>query len=949
MRSVLRADGALTLSATDRVVLLRKWLPGAGGALAWEHALGAPPAGSAVRNASLALTETLAAVALGGQVHVFDARDGKALAAPATGGRRVATLAAAETGKGDVFALAVPAAAAGGGSWVSEEAALLRIAAGGAVETLATYAVKDDKPRVDAGAAVVVVAGDGAAATVVAASPSGAHVHVFGSGCATGGGKRLSLKQLLPEGAAAHVSGVEAVVDPAGASAAAAFVRLALAGGGSLVLAVPAPAPTSAEAAVDASGDVATKGGAAARGACTAQAVSFSAAAAADGAVAYAAVTWAGVSHLLQVASAPSTGAVTTLAGVAFPGADGAVVVSPSALGGGADASKATINVPSPLSVAQLATLSASGAGAVGPIVAAFPLPFTKAADAGAASSSGSGGKATVRMLATTGAGHVLSFQDATTPGGASAFSSKVVWGGAQGDACVTQVLSVDVPRAGSAGAAGGDGGAGGGIASDPALGFGARLASQLQGAAVALPAAVPAALAAARDAATRALNAALLPFGRRVGGGSAGSGAANAITPGVSLGGLEKLLVMRTRLGGGGSSACAAVGAGGSGVTGVLKGVAFESGAERWSLALPASPAVRQAAAAGGGAHVDSTAVLSRPRPIQAQPAEVMLVEHAGGVTGVTWVNAHTGAVTAAVAYTAAAPLARVIRSPVLHTASHREVFVLLHADGSAAAVPGGADVAAALASVSADFVAVDLQADGAGESVVGLAFTPAAAAPVAAAAAGGAPTVPLLNVSVARLWAVRVVGGADAAAPTADERVLAMTSVAAGGAGGVVSSELVAAASGGAKSDSLQAERLIQEALAAAAADGEGGGGLGVGAGARPVQILGDDSLLLKYVNPHLVAVVAGAPGPTAGGFERGRYGGAAPAAAPAAAAGLTLFLIDGVTGRVLHTRRHGGASGPCALTRHDNWVVYTYWNARARRPEVASAALYEGAIDT
>ena len=123
---------------------------------------------------------------------------------------------------------------------------------------------------------------------------------------------------------------------------------------------------------------------------------------------------------------------------------------------------------------------------------------------------------------------------------------------------------------------------------------------------------------------------------------------------------------------------------------------------------------------------------------------------------------------------------------------------------------------------------------------------------------------------------------------------------------------------------------------------------------------QILGDDSLLLKYLNPHLIVVITGLAGPVAAAGERavidaharavlpaiGAPGAASSDASPAAP--LTVRLIDGVTGRVLHVQRHAGASGPVSLVRHEHWVVCTYWNARLRRPEVATMALFEGALE-
>jgi len=83
-------------------------------------------------------------------------------------------------------------------------------------------------------------------------------------------------------------------------------------------------------------------------------------------------------------------------------------------------------------------------------------------------------------------------------------------------------------------------------------------------------------------------------------------------------------------------------------------------------------------------------------------------------------------------------------------------------------------------------------------------------------------------------------------------------------------------------------------------------------------PAEILGDDSLLLKYLNPHLVAVV------TEGAL-------AAPNNASDASTALYVSLVDTVSARVLHRVQHVTASGPASIVMSENWVVYSYWNTK------------------
>lgn len=97
-------------------------------------------------------------------------------------------------------------------------------------------------------------------------------------------------------------------------------------------------------------------------------------------------------------------------------------------------------------------------------------------------------------------------------------------------------------------------------------------------------------------------------------------------------------------------------------------------------------------------------------------------------------------------------------------------------------------------------------------------------------------------------------------------------------------------------------------------------------------PVTIRGDDSLLVKYVNPHLLAVVSVARG---------------CATADDSVDTLAVTVIDTVSGRVRARVRHRTACGPSYAVLADNWVVYSYWNAKARRAELGSLALYEGTL--
>jgi ER membrane protein complex subunit 1 len=64
-----------------------------------------------------------------------------------------------------------------------------------------------------------------------------------------------------------------------------------------------------------------------------------------------------------------------------------------------------------------------------------------------------------------------------------------------------------------------------------------------------------------------------------------------------------------------------------------------------------------------------------------------------------------------------------------------------------------------------------------------------------------------------------------------------------------------------------------------------------------------------------------------------------GAAEGADATAGSTLTLWLVDTVSGRLLHRLQHQGAAGPVHCVVSENNVVCTHWSAKARRTEVSA----------
>jgi len=57
------------------------------------------------------------------------------------------------------------------------------------------------------------------------------------------------------------------------------------------------------------------------------------------------------------------------------------------------------------------------------------------------------------------------------------------------------------------------------------------------------------------------------------------------------------------------------------------------------------------------------------------------------------------------------------------------------------------------------------------------------------------------------------------------------------------------------------------------------------------------------------------------------------------------VTLYVIDGVTGEVIHTGYHRRMKGKLNLLFSENWLVYSYWAAKMHRTELTVVELYEG----
>ncbi|XP_033108081.1 ER membrane protein complex subunit 1-like, partial [Anneissia japonica] len=91
---------------------------------------------------------------------------------------------------------------------------------------------------------------------------------------------------------------------------------------------------------------------------------------------------------------------------------------------------------------------------------------------------------------------------------------------------------------------------------------------------------------------------------------------------------------------------------------------------------------------------------------------------------------------------------------------------------------------------------------------------------------------------------------------------------------------------------------------------------------------RVLGDRTVLYKYLNPNLVVVTTeGSDGPS-----KSR---------------LSVYLVDVVNGAIVFSVDHKRVEGPVHVVHSENWITYQYWNSKSRRAEITALELYEGKI--
>uniref|UniRef100_A0A1B6DQ56 ER membrane protein complex subunit 1 n=1 Tax=Clastoptera arizonana TaxID=38151 RepID=A0A1B6DQ56_9HEMI len=93
---------------------------------------------------------------------------------------------------------------------------------------------------------------------------------------------------------------------------------------------------------------------------------------------------------------------------------------------------------------------------------------------------------------------------------------------------------------------------------------------------------------------------------------------------------------------------------------------------------------------------------------------------------------------------------------------------------------------------------------------------------------------------------------------------------------------------------------------------------------------RVLGDRSVLYKYINPNLIAVATQIEDPIHKNV-------------------LSVYLIDAVSGSIIFSTVQKRATEPIHIVHSENWLVYSYFSDKTRRTEVATFELYEGKVQS
>lgn len=99
---------------------------------------------------------------------------------------------------------------------------------------------------------------------------------------------------------------------------------------------------------------------------------------------------------------------------------------------------------------------------------------------------------------------------------------------------------------------------------------------------------------------------------------------------------------------------------------------------------------------------------------------------------------------------------------------------------------------------------------------------------------------------------------------------------------------------------------------------------------------RVLADRSVLYKYINPNLVAVITEGPD----SVHKCEF-----SCQPLKLVTnnkptdiLNAYLVDVVSGNIIFSMNHRRAKGPVKIVHSENWLVYSFYNEKIRRNEIS-----------
>ncbi|KAJ6373015.1 hypothetical protein OIU76_027365 [Salix suchowensis] len=96
---------------------------------------------------------------------------------------------------------------------------------------------------------------------------------------------------------------------------------------------------------------------------------------------------------------------------------------------------------------------------------------------------------------------------------------------------------------------------------------------------------------------------------------------------------------------------------------------------------------------------------------------------------------------------------------------------------------------------------------------------------------------------------------------------------------------------------------------------------------------KVVADQDVMYKYISKNLLFVATVSP------KASGDIGSATPEESH-----LVVYVVDTVTGRILHRMNHHGSQGPVHAVFSENWIVYHHFNLRAHRYEMTVIEIYD-----